>query len=101
VDALGKQVRFCDRKRLITPFRLALCLSTSFTCDRVETPADLHREFNALFETQVSYKAFYNQLAKEQFAEFMVSMTSLVLTEMAFKVLGFKQGGPFSEFNRI
>jgi hypothetical protein len=70
LNELGREVRFCRPERLPTPSRLALSLVGSFALRQVETIADLQRAFNALFETEVAYKPFHNQLAKSQFAEF-------------------------------
>ena len=54
LNACGKETRFCRRERLITPFRLGLALvSTSASCE-VETLADFHRGFNALWGIEVS-----------------------------------------------
>ena len=63
VNALGREVRFCQRERVITPFRLALSLIASCATMRVDTLADIQRCFNALFGTTVAYKPFHNQLA--------------------------------------
>src|SRR5262249_56199897 len=63
LNACGKDVRFCHRERTITPFRLGLALTATCASQRVETIADFHCGFNALFGTTVTYKAFYNQAA--------------------------------------
>ena len=70
LNACGKEAKFCRRERLITPFRLGLALTATSASQQVETLADFHRGFNALWGTQVSYEAFYKQLAKPQFAAF-------------------------------
>ena len=64
LNACGKDAKFCRRQRIITPFRLGLALTATCASQRVETLADFHRGFNALFGTTVTYKAFYNQMAK-------------------------------------
>jgi hypothetical protein len=64
LNACGKDVKFCRRQRVITPFRLGLALTATCASQRVETIADFHCGFNALFGTTLTYKAFYNQLAK-------------------------------------
>ena len=63
-NACGKDVQFCRRQRVITPFRVGLALTVVCASQRVETSADCHRGFNALFGTTVTYTAFYNQVAK-------------------------------------
>jgi hypothetical protein len=59
LNACGKDVKFCRRQRVITPFRLGLALTAICASQRVETIADFHCGFNALFATTVTYKAFY------------------------------------------
>ena len=61
LNACGKDVKFCRRKRIITPFRLGLALTVTCASQRVETLADFCRGFHALFGTSITYKAFYNQ----------------------------------------
>src|SRR5260370_37408365 len=58
LNACGKDVKFCRRQRVITPFRLGLALTAICASQRVETIADFHCGFNALFGTTVTYKAF-------------------------------------------
>src|SRR6266571_1138206 len=69
LNGCGRGVKFCRRQRVITPFRLGLALSATCASQRVETIADFHCDFNALFGTTVTYKAFYNHVAKRQFAD--------------------------------
>ena len=101
LNALGKEIGLCERERTITPFKLALSVVTSLACNQVESLADLQREFNALTETKIGYKAFYNQLAKEEFPEMMLAITSLAIKQMSFNVLGFREGCPFCKFRQI
>lgn len=101
LNELGREIDFSRRERVITPFRLALSLTESLACNQVETLADLHRGFNAFFGEQTPYKAFYNQVAKEQFPELMVSLACTAISGMCFRVLGFEDGRPFSEFGQI
>jgi len=101
LNACGTAAKFCRRKRVITPFRLSLALTATCASQRVATLADFHRGFNALFDTTITYKAFYNQLAKAHFATFMGSMASRLIGEMTLKVLGFEKGRAFAEFRHI
>ena len=73
-NACGTEVKCCRRQRTITPFRLGLALTATCASQRVETLADFHRGFNALFDTTMTYKAFYNRLVKPHFAAFMSTM---------------------------
>ena len=101
LNACGKDVRFCRRERTITPFRLGLALTATCASQRVETLADFHRSFNALFDTTITYKAFYNQVAKPRFADFARTMASRLIGDMTLKVLGFTKGRAFAEFRHI
>ena len=101
LNACGKEGKLCRRQRVITPFRLGLALTATCASQRVETLADFHRGFNALFDTTITYKAFYNQLAKPHFATFMGTMASRLIGEMTLKVLGFEKGRAFAEFRHI
>src|SRR5215510_13110180 len=87
LNPCGKDTKFCRRQRTITPFRLGLALPATCASHRVETLADCHRGFNALFDTPITYKAFYNQLAKPHFATFMGTMASRLIGELTLKVL--------------
>jgi hypothetical protein len=101
LNACGKDVKFCRRERTITPFRLGLALTATCACQRVETLADFPRGFNALFDTTITYKAFYNQVAKPRFADFARTMASRLIGDMTLKVLGFTRGRTFAEFRHI
>lgn len=101
INALGREVRFCQRERVITPHRLALSLLSACATMRVETLADIQRCFNALFGTAVAYKPFHNQLAKWRFGEFMRELAGTVLEQCVVRVLGASAKGPFGEFERI
>jgi len=101
LNACGTAAKFCRRRRVITPFRLSLALTATCASQRVATLADFHRGFHALFDTTITYKVFYNQLAKSHFATCMGTMASRLIGEMTLKVLGFKKGRAFAEFRHI
>jgi len=101
LNACGKDVKFCRRQRVITPFRLGLALTATCASQRVETIADFHCGFNALFGTTVTYKAFSNQVAKAHFADFARTMTERLVSEMTLKVLGFATGHAFAACRHI
>ena len=101
VNSLGRLTRFCQRERVIVPHRVAVSLLASCARGRIQTLADLHRDFNALFGTSVAYKPFHNQLAKRQFADFMRELASKLIERWTVRVLTAQPGGAFSEFGRI
>ena len=101
LNACGKEVQFCRRQRIITPFRLGLALTATCASQRVDTLADCHRGFHAFFDTMITYKAFSNQVAKPHFAAFMSTAASRLIGELTLKVLGFAKGRAFAEFRHI
>src|SRR2546426_5250805 len=97
----GKQRGFSKRDRLITPFRFGLSVVASMATEQVQTIADLHRQFNELWELDVDYKAFYKQLLKSSSPEFFRTSLCHLMGQLTMKVLGFEAGQAFSEFNRL
>ena len=101
LDDRGDQLEFCRRQRLITPCRFGLSVVASMASQQVHSIADLQRGFNALWDMEVSYKAFYNQLAKASGAEFLRTSLCDLMGKLTMKVLGFQKGDALSECNRI
>ena len=101
LNACGTDVTFCRRQRVITPFRLGLALTATCASQHVETIADFHCGFHALFGTTITYKAFSNQVAKPHFADFARTMAERLISEMTLKVLGFAKGQAFAAFRHI
>ena len=100
-NACGTAVQFCRRQRVITPFRLGLALTATCANQRVETIADFHCGFKALFGTTVTSKAFSNQVAKPHFADFARTMTERLVGDMTLKGLGFAKGRAFAALRPI
>ena len=101
LNACGTEAKLCRRQRVITPFRLGLALPATCASPRVETLADFHRGFHALFDTTIPYNAFSNQVAKPHFATCMGTMASRLIGDMTLKVLGFEKGRAFAAFRHI
>jgi hypothetical protein len=97
----GQELGFVKRQRLITPFRLGLSVIASMATQQVQTIADLHRQFNGLWELDTDYNAFYQQLLKSTAPEFFLDSLSDIMSHLTMKVLGFEAGEVFSEFNRL
>jgi len=98
LNACGKDGKFCRRQRVITPFRLGLALTAICASPRVETIADFHWGFKALFGPTVTYNAFYNQVAKPHFADVARTMAERLISDMTLQVLGFEKGGRLASF---
>lgn len=101
VNDLGRRIGFCYRERLMTPYRLVLSLLASHAMGPVETLADIHRQFNALFAMTVAYKPFHSQLSKATFCDLMREVLCVILQHWGVEVLRPKAHGPLSEFGRI
>lgn len=97
----GKALGLVKRHRLITPFRLGLSVISSMATQHVQTIADLHRQFNELWELDTDYNAFYKQLDKSTAPQFFLDSLSDIMSQLTMKVLGFEAGAAFSEFNRL
>ena len=93
INDLGREVGFCVRERLITPYRLVVSLLAGHTMGQVETLADIQRQFNALFDTTVAYKPFHNQLAKRTFPDLMREVLCRILQHWVVEVLQPKADG--------
>jgi hypothetical protein len=101
LNACGTEVQFCRRQRIITPCRLGLALTATCASQRVETLADFPRGFHALFDTTITYKAFYNHLAKPHFAAFMRTTASRLIGALTLQVLGCATGRVCAEFRHM
>ena len=70
---VDRQTGQSERLPTITPHRLLLSTMAAVAARKVESVADLLREFNHENDVIVAYKAFHNRLARPGFAEFMGS----------------------------
>ena len=61
---LGRETGQSERLRTVTPHRLFLSTIAALGGGKVESLADLLREFNHQNDVTVAYKAFYNRLAR-------------------------------------
>lgn len=101
LNARGYELEFAKRQRQLTPFRFGLSVIASMATQQVPSIAALHRDFNALWEMESTYKSFYQQLAKINCAEFFLASLCDVMGKLTMKVLGFETGHAFSEFKRL
>ena len=97
----GHTLGLLKRKRLVTPFHMGLSVIASMATQQVQTIADLHRQFNELWELDTDYNAFYKQLLKPATPEFFLESLSDIMSQLTMKVLGFEAGAAFSEFDRL
>ena len=101
LDKLGRETGYCEKKRLLTPFRMVLTLIAGLGGRPIQFLSDLHRQFNALFGTDVAYKPFHNRLAKAAFSDFMQAVAKEAWAKWSDKVLSAKAEELFSEFNQV
>jgi len=101
LNDLGKSLKLASRCRQITPYRLGMAFITVLSQHEIKTIADLHRGFNNLFDVNIAYKPFHNQLRKKQFPDFMRNMLEHLLNEFAYQSLAFDKGSPFEIFKKI
>jgi len=81
LGAVASETGFVLREREITGHNLALSLIQSLATGKVETIADLQRDFNGMTGKNIRYKPFYNQLAKPEFPIFAMSVLETVMTQ--------------------
>lgn len=87
VNQLGRDTGQSQRLRTVTPSRLFLSAIAALASGKVESLADLLREFNRHNDVTVAYKAFYNRLARPGFTRFMRQMFTRLLRELSTRVL--------------
>jgi hypothetical protein len=87
VNQLGRDTGQSERLRTITPHRLFLSTIAGLGGGKVESLADLLREFNHQNDVTVAYKAFYNRLACPSFAKFMQQMFARLVERLSVQTL--------------
>lgn len=97
----ARKLGFFARLRAITPHRLILSLLLTLATQRVETLADLHRGFVATSGVAVTYKPFFNQLAKPAFARLMQAVLARLIKHLVLQVLVVTPGSPLAEFDDV
>jgi Transposase DDE domain len=87
VNQLGRDTGQSERLRTVTPHRLFLSTIAALAGGKVESLADLLREFNHQNQVTVAYKAFYNRLARPGFARFMQQMFARLVERLSIQML--------------
>lgn len=101
VNQLGRETGQSERLRTITPHRLFLSMIAALAGGKVETLADLVREFNFQNDCTVAYKAFYNRLARPGFARFMQQMFVRLVEQLSVRLLAPEGHAAVSRFEDI
>lgn len=101
VNQLGRETGQSERLRTITPHRLFLSTIAALASGKVESLADLLREFNFQNDVTVAYKAFYNRLARPGFAKFMREMFERLVEQLSVRMLAPEGHAAVSRFEDI
>jgi hypothetical protein len=101
VNQLGRAAGQSERLRTITPHRLFLSTIAALAGGKVESLADLLREFNFQNDVTVAYKAFYNRLARPGFARFMREMFERLVEQLSVRMLAPEGHAAVSRFEDI
>ena len=98
---LGDESGFVIRQRAITADRFVPSMLKSFASRRVESIADLQRDFNFDHGLAVHYKPYYDKLNTPCFPRIMMGVFQSMLTELSLPVLAPLRAGPFAQFDDI
>jgi hypothetical protein len=101
VNQLGRETGQSERLRTITPHRLFLSTIAALASGKVESLADLLREFNHQNDVTVAYKAFYNRLARPGFAKFMRQMFARLIEQLRIRMLAPEGHAAVARFDDI
>jgi hypothetical protein len=101
LEVLAKQSGFIQRKRTVTATGFIVSLLYSLGTRKVETIADLHRDFNHQNDNFINYKPYYEKIDSEAFPEMMRTLFESMLNVMCLKVLSSLKQGPFNSFQDI
>jgi hypothetical protein len=98
---LGRETGFEKRARSITTLRFVSSLLQSLGSRRVESIADLLRDFNRDHGTAIYYKPYYNRLDCPGFPELMRQVFEAMMSGLHAQVLKPSKDGPFRRFKDI
>ena len=89
------------RHRGIPSSGLVVSLLASLGSRRIETLADLHRDFQAASASTVNYKPFYEKLDKPGFVRVMKAVFESILRQLTPQVIGPSKSSPLSGFDDV
>ncbi len=101
LNQLGKEIGFAKRDRDITSYRLSMAVITVLANHSIDSIADIHRGFNSLFDMEVEYKPFHNQMVKKTFPELMRQILNQLFNRFVMQTLSFDDSSPFARFTKI
>lgn len=92
---------FVKREREITGQNLALSLIHSLGSGKIESIADLQRDFNAVTEKDIQYKPFWNQLSKKAFSAFAMETLEQTMTAVTLQSMDARDTSALSRFKDV
>ncbi len=101
LEGLGKASGFIRCRRTITTAMFVGSLLKSLGTRKVETIADLHRDFNSDNGIFVNYKPYFEKLYFPGVSELMRILFERMMTEMSLRILSPLREGPFRIFADI
>jgi hypothetical protein len=102
LDRCGRQNGLEYRQHRGIPTSGLVCsLLASLGSRRVETLAELHRDFQAAHESTVYYKPFYEKLDRPGFGRVMKAVFESILRQLSPKILAPAQASPLSGLDGI
>jgi hypothetical protein len=102
LDQCGRKNGLEQRRHRGIPTSGLVCsLLASLGSRRVETLADLHRDFQAASESSVNYKPFYEKLDKPGFPRSMKEVFEHLLSGLSPRVLRPSRSSPLRDFEDI
>src|SRR5262245_66101394 len=101
LEELGRTTAFVKRRRTITAGVFIASLLKSLGSRRVESSADLIRDFNYDHQESVCYKPYYDRLDAAGFPKMMRSLSEAILRTLSCPVLKTLKNGPLAKFRDI
>lgn len=102
LDECGRQNGLEQRRhRGISSSGLVVSLLASLGSRRIESLADLHRDFQAASESTVNYKPFYEKLDKPGFVRVMKAVFESIVRQLTLQVIGPLKSSPLSGFDDL
>lgn len=92
---------FIQRERFITAPRFFATLMCSMGGRKLNSIADLTRDFNADHDSTINYKPFYDRLNTPAFPAFMQSLYQAMIQKLSQPVIVALNDGPFARFDDI
>ena len=98
---LGSETGFVRREREITTAPFLSSLLCSLSTRKIESIADLQRDFNHDQHTQIHYHPYYDRMNRESFPRLTCALFESMLAGLHHQVLEPLRQGPFTRFRDI